>query len=549
MIGLRISLILLVLSIGVFDFDNTFAQSDTPNVPKLDFEINQFTTDKQSYRYGETIIVSGNIDSKYASYPGQIQLDISIAGSVYPYEISVDRNGDFTFKIVAGGPEWTKTGTYSLGLLDYETSYGAYLGFEYILPGPPRGTYIETDKNLYYYSPSSSIFITGNLGGMQLPITLLIQCDAAPDQIKKVNIDKSFGQFYIVDNYGNFEYVIGTFGFGCNKQTTTGIVTIQGTNISTSFLMSVQEDVNNESEIIASTDKISYQKGDSIIFSGKVTDYEFGKKVNYEITGPNGFVLFMNQIEPNSDGSFSHTFAEFASWAYEGEYTIKYYYDNFMNNANEVTYNYSTHIVAEPISEPIPEPVPEEIKESDIADTSIDGIDEIKPILSEELDVPSVSDKEHILSKTESKVTEKKYDSKENYSEDTNVLNQNKLKIETTSKQLDSHTQKIVKLLDSKISGEQSQYDEYYKQFQYYEEKSLSPKEGLQFQKITEKLNAQNEKINSLVDERNKIVSESKEVTNIIEEVIEDKVDTIAPIKPIEEEPQKQMTCFLFWCW
>ena len=358
MITLKISLIILILSIGIFGFDNTFAQNAendlTNNESNLDFEINQLTIDKKSYRYGETIVISGNINSKELSYPGQIQLDISIADSVYPFEIFVDRNGDFTFEITAGKPGlWWKKGMYSLGLIHDASSYGAYINFEYIPPGPPRGTYITTDKNSYIYSPSSYISISGNIGDMQLPITLVVQCDAVPDQIKKLNIDNSFGQFHTVDNYGNFEYVIGTLGFDCKKQTTTGTITIQGTNTSTSFQMSVRADTNNESEIIASTDKTSYQKGDSIIFSGKVINYEFGKKVYYEMTSPDGFTLFMNEIDPNSDGSFSHTFeAEWASWAWEGDYTIKYYYDNFMNNEYETTYNYSRDDTAEPLPEP-----------------------------------------------------------------------------------------------------------------------------------------------------------------------------------------------------
>ncbi len=131
MITLKISLIILILSIGIFGFDNTFAQNAendlTNNESNLDFEINQLTIDKKSYRYGETIVISGNINSKELSYPGQIQLDISIADSVYPFEIFVDRNGDFTFEITAGEPEWTKKGMYTLGLLHYESSYGAYI--------------------------------------------------------------------------------------------------------------------------------------------------------------------------------------------------------------------------------------------------------------------------------------------------------------------------------------------------------------------------------------------------------------------------------------
>ena len=89
---------------------------------------------------------------------------------------------------------------------------------------------------------------------------------------------------------------------------------------------------------------------------------------------------------------------------------------------------------------------------------------------------------------------------------------------------------------------EESQYDEYYKQYQYYEGKTLSSSDEQKFQRVIEKLNSQNEKISSLIDEQNIVVLESDEIT-------EEKVETPQPIKQTEEKPKKQTMCFLFWCW
>jgi len=118
----------------------------------------------------------------------------------------------------------------------------------------------------------------------------------------------------------------------------------------------------------------------------------------------------------------------------------------------------------------------------------------------------------------------------------TNLI-QNEKKLDTISKQLEPQTQSEVKSLDVKISREQSQYDEYYKLYQYYEEK-LSQEEDPKLSSTIHKLDSLKEKINSLIDKRNMLVSQSGDAemgSNLI--------------KQIEEKPQKQLFCFLFWCW
>jgi len=115
-------------------------------------------------------------------------------------------------------------------------------------------------------------------------------------------------------------------------------------------------------------------------------------------------------------------------------------------------------------------------------------------------------------------------------------LIQNKHKIETISEQLVPQTQSKIKSLDTKILREQSQYDEYYKQYQYYEER-LSQEEDPKLSTMISKLDSLNQKINSLIDERNAlaVIAERETVSN--------------PIKQVEENPQKALFCFLFWCW
>jgi len=71
-----------------------------------------------------------------------------------------------------------------------------------------------------------------------------------------------------------------------------------------------------------------------------------------------------------------------------------------------------------------------------------------------------------------------------------------------------------IKLLDDKIAREQSQYDEYYKQYVFYEGKTLPPKEFEKAQQAYDKINTQAEKVNDLIDQQNKLIIQINDILN-----------------------------------
>ncbi len=125
----------------------------------------------------------------------------------------------------------------------------------------------------------------------------------------------------------------------------------------------------------------------------------------------------------------------------------------------------------------------------------------------------------------------------------TNLIQSNN-KLETIYGQLDAQTQSGVQSLDVKISREQSQYDEYYKQYEYYEAK-LSQEEDPKFAPMITKLNSLDEKINSLIEDRNMLVYLNEEFSS---EIIAEDVESNL-LNQAEEQPEKELFCFLFWCW
>lgn len=74
--------------------------------------------------------------------------------------------------------------------------------------------------------------------------------------------------------------------------------------------------------------------------------------------------------------------------------------------------------------------------------------------------------------------------------------------------------QSEIELLDVNIKREQSQYEEYYKQYQYYEGKTLEPAEFNKAQNVLSKLNSQGEKINSMINQQNSLIEDINEILN-----------------------------------
>ena len=70
--------------------------------------------------------------------------------------------------------------------------------------------------------------------------------------------------------------------------------------------------------------------------------------------------------------------------------------------------------------------------------------------------------------------------------------------------------------LDIKISREQTQYDEYYKQYEYYEGKELSQSDYQKAQRALDQVNSQAAKINGMIDQQNELI---EQINNIVIEL------------------------------
>lgn len=74
-----------------------------------------------------------------------------------------------------------------------------------------------------------------------------------------------------------------------------------------------------------------------------------------------------------------------------------------------------------------------------------------------------------------------------------------------------------IKSLSDSISRKNLQYAEYYKQYEYYENKTLSAKEFEKAQMALKKLNSEVDQINLLIDQQHKLINQSNSILDILD--------------------------------
>ena len=123
--------------------------------------------------------------------------------------------------------------------------------------------------------------------------------------------------------------------------------------------------------ISVATDSSSYEAGEMIGISGSVSDYvESDPFKNFDVTlklvAPNGNIITISQISPNSDGSYS-TFIPVQGplWKFDGDYTISVSWGSDNNASTTFTF----------ISEP--EEIIEEVEQEEVIEISEEELAEV----------------------------------------------------------------------------------------------------------------------------------------------------------------------------
>jgi len=120
------------------------------------------------------------------------------------------------------------------------------------------------------------------------------------------------------------------------------------------------------------TDSSTYTAGNYIIISGSIKNLaEYQQAVSVMVVSPNGNMVFIDQVLPDSSGNYSTTLTAGGTMNSSGEYEIRAQYGaqkitstfNFISGDVPAKVTSTPEPVAEPTPEPVAEPTPEPVAE------------------------------------------------------------------------------------------------------------------------------------------------------------------------------------------
>ena len=101
----------------------------------------------------------------------------------------------------------------------------------------------------------------------------------------------------------------------------------------------------------------SYREGAEIVISGLIRDYDQSNDATVRIQDPNGSFVYLAQITPNPDGTYSVSVTAGGTINKAGEYTVLAFWNS---NRNQATFEYFGSSESAPAaSTPTPTPTPE----------------------------------------------------------------------------------------------------------------------------------------------------------------------------------------------
>ena len=121
-----------------------------------------------------------------------------------------------------------------------------------------------------------------------------------------------------------------------------------------SYGMPIQSFAAGVAPLTVNVEFSSYREGAEITITGYIKDYDQSNDVTIRIQDPNGSFVYLSQITPNSDGTYSDSVKAGGTINKAGEYTILAFWNS---NRNQTTFEYLGSSEPAP-STPTPTPTP-----------------------------------------------------------------------------------------------------------------------------------------------------------------------------------------------
>ena len=120
-----------------------------------------------------------------------------------------------------------------------------------------------------------------------------------------------------------------------------------------SYGMPIQSFAAGVAPLTVNVEFSSYREGAEIAITGYIKDYDQSNDITIRIQDPNGSFVYLSQITPNSDGTYSDSVKAGGTINKAGEYTILAFWNS---NRNQTTFEYLGS--SEPAPAPAPAPAP-----------------------------------------------------------------------------------------------------------------------------------------------------------------------------------------------
>ena len=121
-----------------------------------------------------------------------------------------------------------------------------------------------------------------------------------------------------------------------------------------SYGMPIQSFAAGVAPLTVNVEFSSYREGAEIAITGYIKDYDQSNDITIRIQDPNGSFVYLSQITPNSDGTYSDSVKAGGTINKAGEYTILAFWNS---NRNQTTFEYLGSSEPAP-STPTPTPAP-----------------------------------------------------------------------------------------------------------------------------------------------------------------------------------------------
>ena len=123
-----------------------------------------------------------------------------------------------------------------------------------------------------------------------------------------------------------------------------------------SYGMPIQSFAAGVAPLTVNVEFSSYREGAEITITGYSKDYDQSNDVTIRIQDPNGSFVYLSQITPNSDGTYSDSVKAGGTINKAGEYTILAFWNS---NRNQTTFEYLGSSEPTPTLTPTPTPTSE----------------------------------------------------------------------------------------------------------------------------------------------------------------------------------------------